>query len=74
VPWERYLDEMVRARYTPHADSHVGSQEQIERFLEDTDPTTVGLCLDTGHVSCHSDVPLPIATRTARYYAELGLT
>lgn len=34
-----------------HADSHVGTQEQIERFLSDTDPDTVQLCLDTGHVS-----------------------
>ena len=37
--------------FHPHADSHVGTQEQIERFLEDTDPATVSLCLDTGHVS-----------------------
>lgn len=34
-----------------HADSHVGTQEQIERFLQDTDPEHVRLCLDTGHVS-----------------------
>ncbi len=34
-----------------HADSHVGMQEQIERFLQDTDPDAVSLCLDTGHVS-----------------------
>ena len=34
-----------------HADSHVGTQEQIERFLQDTDPDAVSLCLDTGHVS-----------------------
>jgi inosose dehydratase len=34
-----------------HADSHVGTQEQIERFLDDTDPRWVSLCLDTGHVS-----------------------
>ena len=34
-----------------HADSHVGTQDQIERFVQDTDPSTVSLCLDTGHVS-----------------------
>ncbi|CAA9315807.1 MAG: Inosose dehydratase [uncultured Frankineae bacterium] len=34
-----------------HADSHVGTQEQIERFLDDTDPRWVSLCLDTGHVA-----------------------
>jgi inosose dehydratase len=39
-----------------HADSHVGSQEQITRFLDDTDPRHVSLCLDTGHVSyCGGD-------------------
>jgi Xylose isomerase-like TIM barrel len=41
----------VRMVFHSHTDSHVGTQEQIERFLEDTDPATVGLCLDTGHVS-----------------------
>ncbi len=39
-----------------HADSHVGTQEQIERFLDGTDPATVQLCLDTGHVAyCGAD-------------------
>ena len=39
-----------------HADSHVGTQEQIERFLDGTDPETVQLCLDTGHVAyCGAD-------------------
>jgi inosose dehydratase len=39
-----------------HADSHVGTQEQIERFLDNTDPDTVQFCLDTGHVAyCGAD-------------------
>lgn len=39
-----------------HADSHVGTQEEIERFLDETDPETVQLCLDTGHVAyCGAD-------------------
>jgi inosose dehydratase len=37
--------------FHPHADSHVGRQGEVERFLEDTDPATVNLCLDTGHIS-----------------------
>ena len=41
----------VAAVFHPHADSHVGTQPQIERFLADTDPTAVNLCLDTGHVA-----------------------
>jgi len=44
----------VRLVFHPHADSHVGTQEQVERFLDDTDPATVSLCLDTGHVSYYS--------------------
>jgi inosose dehydratase len=30
---------------------HVDAQVRIERFLADTDPDLVNLCLDTGHVS-----------------------
>ncbi|GAB3181022.1 sugar phosphate isomerase/epimerase [Nesterenkonia halophila] len=36
-------------QFHSHADSHVCSMEQIERFLEVTDPERVNLCLDTGH-------------------------
>lgn len=39
--------------FHPHADSHVGYQAEIERFLAETDPDLVPLCLDTGHVSYH---------------------
>ncbi len=39
-----------------HADTHVGTQEQIERFLDGTDPRYVQFCLDTGHVAyCGAD-------------------
>jgi inosose dehydratase len=39
-----------------HADSHVGTQDEIERFLDATDPDAVSLCLDTGHVAyCGAD-------------------
>ena len=42
--------------FHPHADTHVDTQERIERFLSDTDPQFVNLCLDTGHISyCHGD-------------------
>jgi inosose dehydratase len=41
----------VAAVFHPHADSHVGIQPQIERFLDETDPASVNLCLDTGHVA-----------------------
>ncbi len=41
----------VRLQFHPHADSHVETLEQVERFLADTDPRYVNLCLDTGHVA-----------------------
>lgn len=48
----RILDEYgLRVQFHSHADSHVGYQKDIERFVEATDPRYVNLCLDTGHVS-----------------------
>jgi inosose dehydratase len=42
--------------FHPHADTHVDPHDRIERFLVDTDPAYVNLCLDTGHVSyCDGD-------------------
>jgi inosose dehydratase len=42
--------------FHPHADSHVDTQERVERFLEDTDPTYVSTCLDVGHIAyCGGD-------------------
>jgi inosose dehydratase len=35
--------------YHPHAETHVEYEDQIEAFLEQTDPARVSLCLDTGH-------------------------
>lgn len=37
-----------------HADSHVGTQDQIVRLLDNTDPTYVNVCLDTGHVAYYN--------------------
>jgi inosose dehydratase len=46
----------VELVFHPHADTHVDTQERVERFLEDTDPEYVDLCLDTGHISyCDGD-------------------
>ena len=41
----------VRLQFHPHADSHVETQEQTERFLAETDDRYVSLCLDTGHLA-----------------------
>jgi inosose dehydratase len=48
----------IRLQFHPHADSHVETQAQTERFLTETDPDLVSLCLDTGHLAYrHADVP-----------------
>ena len=39
----------LRLVFHPHADTHVEYEAQIEKFLDDTDPSLVGLALDTGH-------------------------
>jgi inosose dehydratase len=49
--------------FHPHAESHVGYQTDIERFLADTDPAFVPLCLDTGHVSYYKGDNLDLIRR-----------
>ncbi len=55
--WRTFCDNVQRAAdrvaahgltgvFHPHVDSHVETEEEIERFLQDT---SVSLCLDTGH-------------------------
>jgi inosose dehydratase len=53
----------VAAVFHPHADSYVGTQAQIERFLEETDPAAVNLCLDTGHVAYYRGDNLELIRR-----------
>ena len=49
-------DYGVKMVFHSHADSHVGTQGEVERFLEETDPSAVSLCLDTGHIAyCGGD-------------------
>ena len=73
--WERLatgMDRLGRAvreeygltiAFHPHADSHVGYQADIERFLDVTDPAFVPLCLDTGHVSYYRGDNLDLIRR-----------
>jgi inosose dehydratase len=49
--------------FHPHAETHVGYQADIERFLADTDPDFVPLCLDTGHVSYYRGDNLDLIRR-----------
>ena len=41
----------VKQQFHSHADSHVGTTSEVERFLAETDPAYTNLCLDTGHFS-----------------------
>ncbi|SCL35570.1 inosose dehydratase [Micromonospora rhizosphaerae] len=46
----------LQIQFHPHADTHVDTHENVERFLDETDPDLVSLCLDTGHISyCGGD-------------------
>jgi inosose dehydratase len=53
----------LAAVFHPHADSHVGTQPQVERFLADTDPDDVNLCLDTGHITYYRGDSLELIRR-----------
>jgi len=39
----------IRQQFHSHADSHVGTFREVERFLHETDARYSNLCLDTGH-------------------------
>lgn len=39
----------VKQQFHSHADSHVGTYREVERFLNETDERYTNLCLDTGH-------------------------
>ncbi|MFE8990831.1 TIM barrel protein [Streptomyces collinus] len=41
----------VRLVVHPHADSHIQTQAEIERLLNESDSRYTNLCLDTGHVA-----------------------
>jgi len=46
----------LQIQFHPHVDTHVDTQANVERFLAETDPDLVKMCLDTGHISyCEGD-------------------
>jgi inosose dehydratase len=57
----------LKMQFHPHADYHVETQAQTERFLAETDPAYVNLCLDTGHLAYRrADVPAIIRNHPDR--------
>ena len=73
--WKRAMDtshrvgEIARDRFDlevafhPHAQSHVEYEDQIERYLEDTDPELIKICLDTGHFAYRGGNPIELIRR-----------
>jgi inosose dehydratase len=60
----RMLEEYgVHSQFHSHADSHVGYQRDVERFLESTDPQFVNLCLDTGHIAYYGGNSVELITK-----------
>jgi inosose dehydratase len=74
-PWKRLIDTThrvadlaherfgLRLVFHPHAETHVEYEDQIEAFLEQTDPKRVGLCLDTGHHAYRGGDPIGFLRR-----------
>jgi len=56
-------DYDIRLCLHSHADSHIQTQPEIERFLDSTDPNYVWLCLDTGHVVYGGGDPIALIRR-----------
>lgn len=68
--WQRLIDtthriaETARSRFNlqvvfhPHAETHVEYEDQIERFLSQTDPELVAIAFDTGHHAYRGGDPI----------------
>jgi len=53
--------------FHPHAGTYVETPSEVDELLRQTDPSLVGLCLDTGHVFYGGGDPVALARReTAR--------
>jgi inosose dehydratase len=63
----------LRLVFHPHAETHVEYEDQIEAFLEQTDPKRVGLCLDTGHHAYRGGEPIAFLRRHHRRIPYLHL-
>jgi sugar phosphate isomerase/epimerase len=64
-------DYGVRLCLHPHADSHIQTHPQIERFLNETDSRFANLCLDTGHVAYGGGDNLDLIRRFAVAYVHI---
>jgi inosose dehydratase len=71
--------DAARSRYDlqlvfhPHAETHIEYEDQIELFLEQTDPARVGLCFDTGHHAYRGGDPIAFMRKHHRRIPYLHL-
>jgi inosose dehydratase len=84
-PWKRLIAtahqvaRLARERFGlttvfhPHAETHVEYEDQIEAFLEQTDPALLSLCLDTGHHAYRGGDPVAFMRRHHRRIPYLHL-
>ncbi len=49
--------------FHPHAETHIEYEEQIERFLEETDPERISLCFDVGHHAYRGGDPVDFLSK-----------
>jgi inosose dehydratase len=59
--------------FHPHAETHIEYEEQIEALLDQTDPASVMLCLDTGHHAYRGGDPVQFLERHHRRIPYLHL-
>jgi inosose dehydratase len=63
----RFINDLfggrLRLAFHSHADSAVEHAAQVERLLDDTDPSLVNLCLDTGHYAYRDGDPVDLFRR-----------
>lgn len=59
----------IAQQFHSHADTHVGTADEVERLLENTDPRFLNLCLDTGHFAYYGGDSVELM---ARYPERIG--
>jgi inosose dehydratase len=55
----------LRTVFHPHCGGYVETEAEINALMSRTDPTTLGLCLDTGHVVYAGGNPVAVLNRHA---------
>lgn len=53
----------LKAAYHPHVGAFVETASEVDRFMNETDPRYVNLCLDTAHCTYGGDDPVDCARR-----------